>query len=315
MPTINDPDSRLDALIDRGEKNLRVIFLAIIQAMREQLDLEELTTLIAANQWNQALETIMAEVDRLGTASSVLFIGAGTDTEAFLRNAGVFGISFDQTNDRAVRAMKLHRLSLIQNFTAAQREATRSALLDGMRRGLNPVTTARAFRDSIGLTPRQQAAVANYRRLLDEGNAEALTRALRDRRFDRTVQRAISGDKPLTPEQVNRMVSRYATRYVDYRSRVVARTQSLRAVHEGNRELFRQAIEQGKVKTVTRTWHAQVGDGRTRMTHEDLNEVSVGFDEPWVTFKGNRLMYPGDPAAPAEEIIQCRCSASSRVTF
>lgn len=283
--------------------------------MRNQLDMKELEGMLAANRWNEALDTIIDEVDRLGAVAAAIFIGAGTDTEAFLRTAGVFGISFDSVNERAIRSMKLHRLSLIQNFAAAQREATRTALLDGLRRGLNPTTTARVFRDSIGLTPKQQAAVANYRRLLEEGNREALNRALRDRRFDASVRASVEGRRQLTQSQIDKMVSRYAVRYVDYRSRVISRTQSLRAVHEGNRELYRQALEQGKVKTVTRMWHAQTGDGRTRLTHEDINEVEVKFDEPWVTIAGNRLMYPGDPAAPAEEIIQCRCSTSSKVTF
>lgn len=314
MPTINDPADRLEKLIKAGEHKLSLVFLSIVQVMRERLDVEEIINLLLTNQWSAALTLIMEEIERLGAAANAIFVGAGQDAESFLRSAGVFGIAFDGVNDRAVLAMKLHRLSLIQNFTDVQREATRIALLDGLRQGYNPVTTARVFRDSIGLTPYQQNAVSNYRRLLERGNSEALSRKLRDRRFDSTVRRAVLGERALTVGQVNKMVSRYSARYVKYRSQVIARTQSLRAVHEGNRELYRQAIDVGKVKTVNRTWHTGQ-DGRQRQTHDGLNGVVVRFEEPWVTFEGNRLMYPGDPSAPAEEVVQCRCVISSEAIF
>jgi len=209
--------------------------------------------------------------------------------------------------------MQQERLRLIRNFTADQREATRSALTDGIRRGLNPRDQARMFRDSIGLTGRQQAAVNNYRRLLEEGNSEALQRQLRDRRFDPTVRRAIRTGEPLTTAQIDRMVSRYSDRMRSYRATVIARTEALRAVHQGTEELYRQAIDEGHLNSdqLMRTWH-DADDRRVRASHNRLDGLERRIGD---TFPGDEgpLRFPGDPEAPAAETVQCRCVLSTRI--
>jgi uncharacterized protein with gpF-like domain len=57
---------------------------------------------------------------------------------------------------------------------------------------------------------------------------------------------------------------------------------------------------------LNREWIAS-GDERTRETHAEADGQIVGMDEPF-TVGGASLMYPGDPAGPAEEVINCRCS-------
>ena len=156
-------------------------------------------------------------------------------------------VDFDAINDRAVRLMRENKLRLVREFLDSQRAATQHALVEGVTEGLNPIAQARAFRDSIGLTSRQEAAVGNYRRLLQTGDRDALVRALRDRRYDPTVRRAIASDRPLTTSQIDRMVARYRERYIKYRSEVIARTESLKIVHQGNDEMYHQAVESGKL--------------------------------------------------------------------
>lgn len=317
MPTIVDPSARLDALLSKAEKNLAQIFRATMAQMTSSIARTELEDLIMRNRWDEALERVIIHIESLGAGATTWFINSGTSGAAWLNNAGLFGIHFDAVNVRAVEAMRRHSYTLIRGFTEAQKEATRLALLDAMRNGVNPVASARAFRDSIGLTPRQQEAVNNYRRLLENGDRDALRRALRDRRFDSTVNRAIKDHKPLTRAQIDKMVTRYSSRYVKYRSQVIARTQSLRAVHEGNKELYQQAIDSGRIKeeNLTRGWVTAV-DGRERETHESINGVDViGLNTPWVTSAGNQLLHPGDPSAPAEEVVQCRCATTTRIRF
>ncbi len=45
----------------------------------------------------------------------------------------------------------------------------------------------------------------------------------------------------------------------------------------------------------------------SRETHIALNGKTVGMDENFVTIAGNVLRYPGDPTAPAAEVINCYC--------
>lgn len=57
----------------------------------------------------------------------------------------------------------------------------------------------------------------------------------------------------------------------------------------------------------TKTWHV-TNIGKARDTHRQLNGKTVPFSEPFVTSKGNRLMYPCDPDCNvAEETVNCHC--------
>lgn len=56
-----------------------------------------------------------------------------------------------------------------------------------------------------------------------------------------------------------------------------------------------------------RKWMTRL-DSRVRETHRLLEGVTRPTGEPFVTRGGARLMYPGDPTAPIEEWIRCRCS-------
>lgn len=316
MPDAIDPAKRIERLLEKAEPRLARAFSAAVARVKNELDLDLLEALIAAGDFEGALRYTQGVAEDLGHASNLVFFSAGQDTARFLSGLDVGHIVFDQINVRAVAALQQNTLRLITQFTEEQRAATRLALLDGIARGVGPAEQARNFRDSIGLTERQEAAVVNYRRLL-EGSAseqrEALTRELRDRRFDRTVRRSIKTDKALTPEQIDKMVSRYAERYVKHRSVVIARTEALRSVHQGVEEAYEQAIDAGVLSAddLIRTWDSS-RDSRVRRTHKLLHGQRRKWKETWATENGV-IRYPGDPEAAAEEVIQCRCLLTTRI--
>lgn len=311
-----DPVERIETLLSAAEPRIARAFVAAINGLRDELDLAEVERLLLAGDFEGALRLTQTVAEQLGQVSTVTFFAAGQDTATFLSGLDLGTILFDQVNVRAVQAMQVNNLRLISEFTAEQRAATRLALLDGIARGLNPRDQARAFRDSVGLTERQQAAVINYRRLL-EGSAadqrEALTRELRDRRFDRTVNRSIRTGEALTPDQIDRMVDRYRARYVKYRSEVIGRTEALRSVHQGVEEGYQQAIDAGKLdaEDLIRTWDSSK-DSRVRTTHKLLNGQKRAWGEYWQTVNGI-IRFPGDPNAAAEETVQCRCVLTTRI--
>lgn len=310
-----DPSDRLVALIGRAEPHIRDALLNAVYAARDAQTLDELAELIELGAYDEALERAARRgAVSLADAYAAVYVTSGRAGAEFLADALEVAVGFDQVNERAVEHMQSSRLRLIREFTAEQRSATRLALEDGIARGLNPVDQARAFRASIGLTTRQQAAVLNYRRLLEQGSSEALYRQLRDARFDRTVLAAIRRGEPLKPEQVDRMVARYGERYLKYRSEVIGRTEALRAVHAGTEEVYRQAIDEGVVEPaqLRRKW-VTAKDERVRHTHSLLNGQERGIDEVWES-GGGVLRYPGDPSAPASETVQCRCALSTRIT-
>lgn len=305
-----DPARRVERLAARLEPGFRAAFLAMVGQVRDRHSLSVLADLLASGRFDEALENLLDSAGQLGTAWSAAFNEAGVATAGVLtRNVRDVFVSFDGVNARAVRNQQLNRLRLVREFSEIQRDATRNALIEGTLRGANPRQQARAFRDSIGLTRRQTDAVANFRRLLQSRDASALSRRLRDRRFDATVRRAIQEGSPLTRAQIDRMVDRYRERFIRHRSEVIARTESLRAANAGTQEAMIQADLPGRV---VRTWNT-AQDERVRGSHRAMHGQERGLEEPFTSGNGASLMHPGDPNASAEESIQCRCSVSTRV--
>lgn len=309
-----DPASRIERLLAAQEARFVRAFFRAIQDIVDAHTLDVVEELLFQGRVEEALEALGAAADLIGDQYGQSFSAAARDTALFLSASVItVAVGFDQTNIRAVEAIRRNRMRLAREFSAEQRRATVQALQDGIARGANPREQAIQFRQSIGLTQRQQAAVENYRRLLTDGRAgnlpskTALNRALRDARSDRSILRAIRDNLPLPPAQVERMVQRYRDRYIRYRSAVIARTEALRAVHEGVDEAYNQAIDAGLIRpeSIKKIWVSR-RDDRVRGSHVFLDGQERGVGETWQGFFGE-LRYPGDPLAPFEEIVNCRC--------
>lgn len=314
-----DPETRLNALVDKQEARIAQVFRVAIKGLKDEIDIKELADLIEAGRVEEAIDKLKYAAEQLGSASNVAFVTSGQSTSEFLTGAGVGRIAFDQVNLYAVAAMQATRLELIREFTAEQRQAAWRAMLEGVEDGTNPRAQARNFRDSVGLTTKQWEHVANYRRALERvgkepgAGTDALGRALRDKRSDAMIRRAVKEKQPLSADRIDLMVSRYSDRYVKHRAEVIGRTEAMRAVNQGNEEAYRQAIADGTIRAeqLDRTWRTRL-DGRERRTHRFLNGVKAAWGEAWVTENG-QIKYPGDPDAPAKETIQCRCAILTRI--
>lgn len=307
-----DPAQRVFELLDKAEPRIARRFLRMVKNIKEQATLTKIADLLETGRVEEALTVTRSGA--LAAEVNAAFVAAGMDTAEELTKLMGSMVDFDAVNQRAVDIMRNNQFRLVSEFTRTQRDATQEALVEGILKGAGPREQARAFRDSIGLTSRQEQAVANYRRLLENLDAEALRRELRDRRFDGTVRRAITNDSPLTAAQIDRMVERYRERYLKYRAEVIARTEALRAVHEGIEEMYRQAIDDGTLDPdgLTRMWNT-AKDPRVRDTHGPMQGQKRPFGVPFVSGGGALLRYPGDPAASAAETIQCRCAISTRI--
>lgn len=227
--------------------------------------------------------------------------------------------SFDAGSRKVREYLEEHRLNLVREITNKQERSLRAILTDSMLNGQPPAVTARRMRDVIGLTARQAQHVENYRRELESGDpvllGRAMSRALRDRRFDSVIARAAKEGKPLDPETVDRYVEAYRRRYVAYRSMTIARTESLRAANMGSYSGIKSILEDrldGRYEVV-KIWMTQ-RDGRQRDSHDKLHGVAVrGIDTHFVTINGNRIKHPHDPEAPVEETANCRCTMAYRL--
>lgn len=84
------------------------------------------------------------------------------------------------------------------------------------------------------------------------------------------------------------------------RAERIARTESTGAYNAGAQTAL---LEEG---AGAKMWLA-TGDARTRMSHLLASGECVPTSEPFVV-GGVTMMMPGDPSAPAEEVINCRCT-------
>ncbi len=301
-------------LLDSIEPRLRRRFLEMIDAIRAELSIEALATLIREGRLEEAVDIYERASTIFARDLTEAFTDSGKSTGAFVSDALDILVGYDQFDPRAVEYAASNELDVVREFTEEQRDVTRRVIAEGVARGTNPIEQAREIREAIGLTERQEAAVQAYREQLENGSSQALDRALRDRRFDSTVQTSIDSGKPLSKTQIDKMVTRYRERYLKYRSEVIARTEALRAVNAGSEEMFRQVIESGDIRhdQVERSWHT-ADDERVRDAHREMRVAVVGIGEPFVDGDGNELMFPGDPAAPPETTIQCRCVVATRL--
>ncbi len=307
---------QLDRLIRLWERRFFASWSAMMESVRNELTLKELETLLASGKTNDAIELVTARVGQWFQANwlPALMESAGAAGAWLERELGI-PIVFEGTNYSAVRALQAHRIRLVTAFTEQQTASTLQAIQRAMTTGANPRDVARAFRDSINLTSGQEAAVANYRRLLQNQKfGEAMTRELRDKRFDATLEGARAKKLPLTDGQIERMVTRYRERMFRYRSETIARTEALRAVHTGQHEMYTQAIQEGSLRAdqLEREWNT-ASDERVRHSHRFMHRQKRGPLEAFVSGLGNLLLYPGDPSAPVEDVADCRCAVGTRI--
>lgn len=241
-------------------------------------------------------------------------------------------VRFDVRNLRAGSFLRSHSSALVTGIVEEQRSSVRQALAAGLSRGQNPRVTAldivgRLDRAAgmrtgglLGLSGPQVAAVENARQRLATGTPEALREYLalnrRDRRFDKTVLAAIKDEKPIPADMQTRMLGRYADRLLQLRGETIARTETLTALNSSHTEAMQQAIDAGKVNVsaVTSVWHS-AHDDRVRDTHRAMDRQTVAFGQPFRSPSGAVLRYPGDPQAPASEIVGCRCYLSHEIDF
>ncbi len=328
--------NRFDQLIEKWWPTLKDVFLGIVQAMRrraqvrliaEMLDRGDVEGAVRAVHLDEAtfrdLERAIEQAYEEGGRYTAEKLPALQQPDGYRLD-----VVFDVRNPRAEAWLKDHSSTLVKEIVADQQQMIREALRAGMEAGQNPRTvaldlvgridpvTGNREGGKIGLTSSQEAWVRDYRAELETLDVNALERALRDKRFDRTVAKAIREGKPIPAATVKKMVTAYTNRALRYRAETIARTEALTSLHAAQIEATRQAIDAGQINegAVTKKWRNSA-DNRVRDTHRALGGQTVAFEAKFVSPSGAQLLYPGDPSAPARERVACRCWMEVEVDF
>ena len=266
-----------------------------------------------------ALRDLIAR--RLDTATKPLDTagmgGAGAETPvSVLTRSGepkLISYSLQVRSPKVTDFLAERRLKLAGDMADEQLQTIQTVLADAARMGQAPAATARILRQTIGLTPNQASQVINYRRQLETLDPRAQQRALHDKRFDKTINRAIETGTQLTDDQINRMVDNYQARYIALRATTIARTEGVGAANNGHVEAVRGFLDQNPEFTVIKTWIA-TDDSRTRQDHRELDRKAVvGLDTPFRAGSGDLILWPHDPDAPARQVVNCRCTLSTQI--
>lgn len=124
-------------------------------------------------------------------------------------------------------------------------------------------------------------------------------KVIRDALQSQMAQAAILGE---SQEKIIKRIQK-VTGQAEYQARRVAQTERNRVQSQARADAMHEAAQAGVI--VTKKWSARMRN--TRDSHAALNGVEIPENEKFRTIWGNELRYPGDPEAPASEVINCFC--------
>jgi len=180
-------------------------------------------------------------------------------------------LSFKVTNPRSQHFIETYGAKLVTAITDETRDGLRKMLSTAYREGLSVDQTAALIRGSIGVTGRQAIAL---------------------RRFAENAY----GNLPA--EIAERRIARYNEKLINYRARMIARTELIRASNQGELEGWRQLQDEGIfARTGTKKFWMIAYDERTCDICIGLDGQGVELKEPFAS---------GDDAPPAHP--HCRCT-------
>lgn len=326
----------LEKLIPILEQSVQRGFFTSVRRWRDSVSYRALVDALKAGDVYaalRALSPIDAHFRPLGAAIEQGYETTGHDVTVEVLRQRPVGIRiapvFDVRAPGADIWLRSHTADLIRQITADQRALIETALAplrsgeDRLMTGETPekialdlvgrVNKHTGSREGgiLGLTTQQAQWAANYETELDALDPKALTRNLRDKRFDGTIRKAIASGQPIPEDKRQAMVAAYRNRTLRYRAETISKNEADQVAIEAQQEAWKQAIGRGVVQAdqLARYW-LTVGDDRVRPTHAaipGMNKAGVGLNEPFQTPKGPTLQ-PG-----WQFDAGCRCRVRIRV--
>ena len=312
-----DPDNPLIIAADKMEPKIRQAFLQAINAVKDQIEIDQFTKAIEEGDSSRVMDILdisnrlsgalqgkgipASDPTVIQTLNETFQAGAKAGLLNLPENVGV-NIGFNVMNPKSVEFLHNYTFDLIQQVSQDTRDSVQDVVTRAFQEGGHPFEQARKIKQFIGLTTTQEQAISNYRSALESGGTSdlqnALGRALRDGRYDKSLLKAIQNQTSLPQDKIDSMVERYRQKMLQYRARNIARTESIRASNRGQNALWHQAIDQGLLNDdVEREWEVS-GDSDTCDICSDLDGETAGIDEEF----DDGILEPPDPHP------SCRCT-------
>lgn len=325
----------IERLIRQLAPDIAEAFLAAIAKLVEAISFRRLVAALEAGDVARAVDLVGLEPARFRPLERSVFVAyetGGVDITAGIdrrRRANVQAL-FNVNEPEAKRWLEGHTTDLIRQITEDQRRLIEREL-SPLRSGLDPMVTgqtpqklaldlvgrvnrATGKREGgiLGLTSQQAEWARRYEgELAGVPDAAALSRTLRDKRFDKAIRRAIAEDRPLDAKTRQGAVEAYRNRALRYRAETIAENEAHTVLHQAQQDAWDQAVGRGVVAAsrVRRFW-ITAGDDRVRPHHAavpGMNEKGVGLKEPFQTPRGPAML-PGWRFEAG-----CRCRVRVRI--
>ncbi|TPN26624.1 head morphogenesis protein [Mesorhizobium sp. B2-3-3] len=334
------PRERFEQIVSQFEPAVRQAFIEAIDDFTSNIVLRRIVERLEKGDLNGAIAAMHLDESAfrpLDEAIRAAFNGGGVatvETMPTLRDPSGHRIvvRWDARNLAAEQWLQTHSAQLVTGIVTDQKIAIRSALETGLARGDNPTKTAVSVvgrvsavtgkREGgiIGLAGPQAAFVATAREELLSGDPvqmrNYLERTRRDKRFDRTVAKAIAIGKPVPAAMVDRITGRYADSLLKLRADTIGLHETFAALGAAKDIAFRQQIEKGSLRAdaVTKGWkHTPQEHGRAQ--HVAMQGQVVPFDQPFTAPDGTVIPYPHAPGVPTRHTLGCKCLAEYKIDF
>jgi hypothetical protein len=326
------PRQVLENLANEWEATLAREWLDAIRAITSAVVLKDLVAELERGNIERAVALLGIGADRFARFEGAIIQAynaggiATVGSMPALRDPNGYRVVFSWgvRNTPAEQALRNHAASLVDGLVGEQLDNVRSVLVDGLARGQNPRQTALAlvgkinrrtgFREGgmIGLTPSSMQTLDKIYAGLRSGDAQAmrdyLSYALRDKRFDGHVRRALEQGSTVPADAVDRIVTAYSNRALKYRADNLALTETNIALTQAKMDAFQQQIDAGKLESgdVVKTWGRSISKEK-RQDHLDMVGQSVPFDQLFTLPDGTQCTGPHDPNLPAHHLVGCKC--------
>lgn len=308
---------------------------AILKTIVERLERGDIAGAVSAVQFESEafaeLELALSEAFNAGGVNMVQSLPAVVAPDG-TRVLWHFGVR----NLEAERLLREQLVNLVTNITADQQQALRMGFEGGLAKGQNPTRTAldvvgrvnritgRREGGYIGLTSRQVEFIDRAKANLLAGDVEGMRAYLdlktRDKRFDRTVAKAIREGRPVDADMVRKIVMRLSDKNLLLRGETIGLEETRTALLTARDNAIRQQIGAGKIteQEVLKIWKHS-GSEHPRMQHVEMaaryKAQGISLQQPFVASDGTLLMYPHAPGVPARHRIGCKCRVEYDIDY
>ena len=213
--------------------------------------------------------------------------------ELIRQNAVIDGI-MKELNKAGIEAAELIRGSMVDIYQANREEAVNA---------ISEASEGMSVQSSFNTYNKKQIDV-----LVEEGQSPFSKLAYENMGQNPVIRRRLQnelGMASILGESQSDLIKRIrkVTGQTVAQARRVAQTERTRVQSQARWQTGQEAAAMGL--TIVNEWSTRMVNSRD--SHAALDGEKKPQGEPFHTIWGNDLLYPGDPSAPAREVINCHC--------